>query len=151
MKLGQYFTLAELTRTSTGLPNTPGEKETERLRVLVATVLDPLRVALGRPVRVTSGFRSLAVNTKIGGSRTSAHMRGAAADISVAGMSAPELVQAIVTLNLPVDQVIGYAPSRGGHVHVGIAAVPRGQILWAPAGGGYDRYEVETYDLPEDD
>jgi zinc D-Ala-D-Ala carboxypeptidase len=134
---GQYFSWSELTRTSTGRPNDPTPAQRDRLRVLVTTVLDPLRVHLGRPVRVTSGYRTPDVNAIIGGSRTSAHMKGEAADIKVGGMDARALVQALLLLDPEFDQIIGYAPERGGHVHVGIAARPRWQVLWAPAGGGY--------------
>ncbi len=54
MNLTPHFTLAELTRTTHG-PNEPGESEIAALRALAEHVLEPLRVALGVPVRVNSG------------------------------------------------------------------------------------------------
>ena len=143
MRLGAHFTLRELTVSSKasalGLDNAPPPEAVRRLGLLVERVLDPLRSALGRPVRVTSGYRSPAVNAAIGGSRTSQHMTGEAADIKVEGVSAPDLAAAIVRLGLPVDQVIWYAPERGGHVHVSHRADgrQRGEVLEAPVGGGY--------------
>jgi uncharacterized protein YcbK (DUF882 family) len=143
---GEFFSWAELTRTSTGLPNQPTPEHRTNLQVLVQVILDPLRAHLGRPVRVTSGYRSPEVNTRIGGSKTSAHMSGDAADIKVDGVDAHGIVAALRVIAPPGgwDQVIAYAPSRGGHVHVGIRAGAwprhRQQVLWAPAGGGYEPY-----------
>lgn len=109
---------------------------------LCAAVLDPLRVALGRPVRITSGYRSEALNDAIGGARGSQHMRGEAADIKVDGIGAEDLARRIAALGLPVDQVVWYDAERGGHVHVS-AVRPRlrGQYLHAPASGGYRPWE----------
>lgn len=143
MRLGTFFTLRELTASAKaralGLDNAPPPEAARRLGLLVERVLDPLRGELGRPVRITSGYRSPAVNAAIGGSRTSQHMTGEAADIKAEGVSAPDLAAAIVRLGLPVDQVIWYAPERGGHVHVSHRADgrQRGEVLEAPAGGGY--------------
>jgi len=145
---GQHFSWAELTRTSTGLPNEPGPQERANLTVLVQCVLDPLRAHLGKPVRITSGYRSAQVNAKIGGSKTSAHMSGEAVDVKVDGVDSHGIVAALRAIQPPGgwDQVIAYAPSRGGHVHIGIKAGAwprhRRQVLWAPASGGYEPYRV---------
>ena len=145
--LGQWFSLREMTRTSTGLRNVPPDDAYANLGRLVHTLLDPLRNDLGQPVRVTSGYRSPNVNKAVGGSRTSRHMLGLAADIKVRGMSSSALAERIEELReqgvLDYDQVIAYAASRGGHVHVGLApegSTPRRQMLWAPKGGGYEQY-----------
>ena len=145
--LGQWFSLREMTRTSTGLRNVPPDDAYATLGRLVHTLLDPLRNDLGQPVRVTSGYRSPQVNAAVGGSRTSRHMLGLAADIKVRGMESTTLAERIEQLRqdgfLDYDQVIAYAASRGGHVHVGLApegSTPRRQMLWAPKGGGYEQY-----------
>ena len=78
----KYFTMQELTRTSTGIRNVPGRQERESLILLVEKVLDPLREAYGEPIKATSGFRSPAVNRKVGGVINSHHVRGQAADIT---------------------------------------------------------------------
>lgn len=147
MMLGQWFTVGELSRTSTGLPNVPPDEAYANLGRLVETLLDPLRNDLGQPVRVTSGYRSPQVNKAVGGSRTSRHMLGLAADIKVRSMDSTTLAERIEQLRqdgfLDYDQVIAYAASRGGHVHVGLApegSTPRRQMLWAPKGGGYEDY-----------
>lgn len=145
---GEFFSWAELTRTSTGLPNEPDATARNNLTILVQVILDPLREHLGRPVRVTSGYRTAQVNARIGGSKTSAHMSGEAVDIKVDGLDAHGIVAALRAVAPPGgwDQVIAYAPSRGGHVHIGIRAGAwprhRQQVLWAPAGGGYAPYRA---------
>jgi zinc D-Ala-D-Ala carboxypeptidase len=130
--------------TSTGLDNTPTEEARANLYELVQTVLDPLRKELGVPIRITSGYRSPQVNAAVGGSRTSRHMLGLAADFKARGYSARDICDTIDRMwsegRLDFDQAIAYAVSRGGHVHVGLApegVVPRRQVLWAPDGGGY--------------
>ena len=142
-QIGRFFSWAELTVSGAaarlGLDNTPPPAVQPAMQRLVEVVLDPLRAALGRPVRVTSGYRAPTVNRAINGSPTSQHMLGEAADIKVEGVSAEALATAIVQLGLPVDQVIWYAPERGGHVHVSFTDTRpnRRQALHAPAGGGY--------------
>jgi zinc D-Ala-D-Ala carboxypeptidase len=135
MLIGRHFTLRELTRSTAaarqGLDNTPGPEALSNLRWL--------RDYLGRAINPTSGFRSPAVNRAVGGSSTSAHKEGLAADIKVPGLPAEELARAIVRSGLIFDQCIWYDPQRGGHVHLGLKrfGANRGQTLHAPAGGGY--------------
>lgn len=126
-----YFTRAELTRTSTGLPNEPAPEQWAALVALVDSVLDPLREYLDKPVIVTSGYRSAAVNEAIRGSVYSQHMLGEAADIRVAGMSARDLARTIHLLGLPFDQLIWYdvAPGKPS-VHVS-HTTRRVNRLWA--------------------
>ena len=83
---GRYFTLSELTHSLTAqahsIPNVPTAEALKNLEQLVCNVLDPLRQRWGVPIRVTSGYRSAALNRKVGGSATSYHLRGMAADIT---------------------------------------------------------------------
>lgn len=138
----RHFTIAELTRTGTGLPNAPTPAVTAALTALVDRVLDPLRDHLGRAVRVTSGYRSPAVNAKVGGARRSQHMRGEAADISAAGMTPESLASAIVALGLPFDQII-VEPTW---VHVSHRANNRGETLQKTA-TGYARYMAQHLEV----
>lgn len=78
----KYFTFEELSKTSTGLPNIPTEEHKRNLRLLVEKVLDPLRIVYGKPIYVTSGYRSKEVNKKVGGVTTSLHLKGCAVDIT---------------------------------------------------------------------
>lgn len=139
MRLSANFTLSELTRTATGLPNEPEQWQVDNLRRLCQNVLQPLRERLGRPVHIKSGFRSEEVNEAVGGSPTSQHCFGYAADIKVDGLSAKELCgEALASASENhLGQVIYYHPSRGGHVHVGYGTTGRTQVLYAKKGGGY--------------
>lgn len=143
---GQFFTWAELTRSSEavrqGISNAPTPDHYRRLGLLTTRVLDPLRLAVDRPVNVTSGYRSVAVNQAIGGADSSQHMVGEAVDLKVKGYSALDLARRIHELGLPYDQLIWYAPERGGHVHVSHAAdrPQRRDLRHAPASGGYPSF-----------
>lgn len=81
----KYFTMKEMTNSSTadnlGFINTPTEIEKQNLNDLVINVLDPLREAYGKPIRVTSGYRCARLNKAVGGVENSQHMKGQAADI----------------------------------------------------------------------
>lgn len=139
---GKWFSWREFERSSTaarlGLHNAITAEGRRRIRLLVRHVLDPLRESLGRPVRVTSGWRTPDLNRAMGGAAGSQHMRGEAADIVVDGMTSEQLAAAVLRVARP-DQLIWYAPERGGHVHVSWSADgdQRGEVLYAPAGGGY--------------
>ena len=98
MQLSNNFTLEELTRTSrTHLLNANREaalnsKEiTDNLKTLATKVLQPIRDYYNKPVRITSGYRSKALNVAVGGSTTSQHSYGEAADIQIDGVSVDEL------------------------------------------------------------
>lgn len=134
--LTPHFSLEELTVTNQrGLNNRPGLRARQRLRALAKT-LEAVRAALGhRPVVITSGYRSAAVNRAVGGSPTSAHMRGEAADFVCPTFGAPaEICRAIVRAEIGFDQLI---EEDGRWVHLAIGGDERGQVLrWRP-GRGY--------------
>jgi hypothetical protein len=115
---GEFFTWAEMTTTAQRHDNTPGAAEQAAIVALCAAILDPLRRKLGKPIRISSGYRSPAVNAAVGGAKTSQHMRGEAADLSVAGMSPEAVVSAIVAAGLPFDQAIVEHVGGASWVHV---------------------------------
>ncbi len=82
----KYFTLKELTRTDTGIDNTPNSECVKNLEYLATMILDPLREAYGKPIYVNSGYRSLMVNTAVGGAMNSDHLTGEAVDITTRSM-----------------------------------------------------------------
>jgi len=124
-QLTANFSLHELTKSETalrmGFDNTPGEAETESLRLLCENVLQPVRDHFGKGVKVNSGFRSPESNAAVGGSRTSDHCKGQAADIEIPGVPNAELAQWIMD-NLEYTQLIleFYTPGipDSGWVHV---------------------------------
>lgn len=131
MRLSKSFTLAELCVTGAGKQNVPGADEAKALQALVGDILQPLRDAVGVPVNVTSGYRSPAVNRAVGGSRTSQHVLGEAADIVVAGMSPRSVCQKIIDMGLPFDQII---QEFGRWTHVSRGPKNRRQVLTARRG-----------------
>ena len=110
----KYFSISEMLKSNTAIKQrlwngAPKEAE-ENLRALVDEVLDPLREAYGRPIRVNSGYRCPKLNTLVGGTPNSQHMRGEAADIQpVVGNEAdlPELARILIE-NGKFDQLIIY-------------------------------------------
>jgi len=137
MQLTANFSLAELTVTDQNIPNVPNETEVASLRSLAEMILQPLRDALGKPVRVNSAFRSEAVNRAVGGTATSQHRLGQAADIHVPGMTSVEVAKKIVALGLPFDQVI---EEFGSWVHVSYGPRRRRQQLTAVKRSGKTVY-----------
>lgn len=83
----KHFTLSEFTRSETaernGVENVPNEAQIKNLECLCNLILDPLRDYIGHPVYITSGFRTPWLNHLVGGSNTSAHKEGLAADFKV--------------------------------------------------------------------
>jgi hypothetical protein len=125
MKLTENFSLAEMTKSETALrhdlDNTPGEVETANLKRLAEKVLQPVRNHYKKGVKVNSGFRHPEVNAKVGGSKTSDHCKGQAADIEIPGVANADLAEWIKD-NLEFTQLIleFYTPGipDSGWVHV---------------------------------
>lgn len=144
MQLAESFGLAEFLVSQVaarlGRVIEPTQEEIDNLQRLCVLVLQPLRDDLGRPVVVTSGLRPAWLNRAIGGSLTSAHIWGGAADIQVPGMTPLAVCRRVEGLRLHVDQCIHEFPPNGW-CHVGIAPVellPRFMMLTArtrPGGG----------------
>lgn len=131
MKLSHHFTLAELTHSGKaaelGLDNTPPPLIVENLRALAET-LEQVRALVGRPVIVSSGYRSQEVNKAVGGGRNSAHMLGLAADIKCSGPSPLALARLIRDSGIEYDQLI----REPTWAHIGLSlGKPRGELLTA--------------------
>lgn len=133
MKLSPNFSLQELTFSQVAsrrkLDNTPSEKVKDNLERL-AFFLEQVRKLFNKPLLISSGYRSREVNEAIGGSKTSQHCEGCAADFNVKGISPSAVVRTIVDNNIPYDQVILEFDSW---VHISIPNIkgnsPRKQAL----------------------
>jgi hypothetical protein len=108
MKLSNSFNLIEFTSSETasrrGIDNTPSIAVIENLRLLCENVLQPLRDKYGKSINITSGYRSPKLNKAIGGSSTSSHCFGQAADIQVDKKDYLKVWEILKTL--PFDQII---------------------------------------------
>ena len=110
MRLSPHFTLAELIHSETAarldIDNTPSEEIIDNLKFL-SEKLEYVRVLLGSPMLISSGYRSCLLNDALGSKRTSAHTRGLAVDFISPSFGTPkEIVQAIVDSDIEYDQVI---------------------------------------------
>lgn len=143
MKLSNNFSLAEFERSQTaarmGLDNSAPEWAVGNLQRLCQTILQPLRDEAG-PIYLSSGYRGEQLNQCIGGSPTSQHCYGQAADIHAAGLSPHDLCRTIIRLALPFDQLI---LEFHEWVHVSVPAPnhsARGNILTAQKQDGRTVY-----------
>lgn len=128
----KYFTIKELCKSSIGkaknIDNTPDSKILKNLEQLVDNILDPLRKEYGKPIIVNSGYRCPALNKAVGGSKTSHHMLGLAADITAGSpIKNKQLFDLAQKLDLPYDQLIDEKHFQW--VHVSFSENPRRQIL----------------------
>ena len=125
MKLSKNFSLKEMTKSQTalrrGIDNEPGDEQEANLQQLCEQVLQKVRDHFGKPVTVNSGYRSPELNKAIGGSTTSDHCKGMAADIEIPGISNYEIADWIKE-NCEFRQLIleFYTPGvpDSGWVHV---------------------------------
>ena len=119
-----HFTIEELYASDTakrlGIDNKPTTQKLINLVYLAAYVLEPLRVAMGRPIRISSGYRCERLNTAVGGVRNSQHLKGQAADISIEGdMAFGKRIFDYIKSHLQFDQLIWEHDKNGTYwVHV---------------------------------
>jgi zinc D-Ala-D-Ala carboxypeptidase len=124
-QLTKNFSLHELTKSETavrnGMENNPGPAEIANLTTLAGKVLQPIRDHYQKGVHINSGFRHPDVNAKVGGSRTSDHCKGMAADLEIPGVANADLAEWVKN-NLEFTQLIleFYTPGipDSGWVHV---------------------------------
>lgn len=140
MNLTEHFTLAEFTDSPTalrkGISNLPSDHAIANLQ-RVAETLEQVRALFGKPLVISSGYRSPALNAAVGGAASSAHLSGLAADFTVPGMTPSDTAKAIVAAGIEFDQLI----YEGTWVHIGLSAgKPRNEVLTAHFGGGPATY-----------
>lgn len=128
----KYFTIKELCKSSTAtlkrIDNTPNSEIVNNLEQLVDNILDPLREAYGKPIKVNSGYRCEALNAAVGGSKTSQHKYGLAADITTGSrLENKKLFILAKQLNLPFDQLID--EKAYSWIHISFSKNPRKQVL----------------------
>ena len=128
----KYFTIKELCESSTatqrGIDNTPNSEIVSNLEQLVDNILDPLREKYGSPIQVNSGYRCEKLNKAVGGSKTSQHRYGLAADITTGSkLRNKQLFILAQQMNLPFDQLID--EKTYSWIHISFSKEPRKQVL----------------------
>ena len=137
----KYFSYSEFFKSDVAekhqVKNIPDDAQLSQvlgnIKALVLNVLDPLRARIGRPIIITSGYRSQRVNELVGGSKTSQHMLGKAADIHVQGYTPQQMDMVYRTIQMyyDFDQLILY-PSKN-IIHVSWNGDKNRQESWVKA------------------
>lgn len=130
-KLTEHFTWHEATHSDTakreGLDNTPPNAAREAIE-LAAFGMEAIRSLLGgKPLQVTSWYRSPAVNKAVGGSDTSSHLTGLAVDFRALHMNSRLAASAIINSPLMFDQLIWY-PDQD-RLHIGWGEDMRREVM----------------------
>jgi len=129
-RLSRYYTLARLMHSDIargrGMDNTPPAELIPNLRLL-ARGLDRIRLLLGHPLDISSGYRSPALNAAVGGARNSQHAQGLAADFTCPGFGPPlAIARALRGSAIAFDTVI---LEFDEWIHVSFTATPRRRVL----------------------
>ena len=111
MQLSKNLSLAEVMRSETakrkGISNMPTPEHIENFKLLAENVFQPIREHFGVPIHISSGYRSKALNTAVGGSLSSQHCSGEAIDIDMDGTSVTNAqIFNYIKDNLNFDQMI---------------------------------------------
>jgi hypothetical protein len=152
MKLSEHLDLAEVTRSDSakrkGISNMPTPEHIENFKKLAQNIFEPIRKHFGVPIHISSGYRSKALNTAIGGSLTSQHCSGEAIDIDMDGSSngvTNKMVFDYIKDNLSFDQLIFEFGTKDApdwvHVSFETTGKQRKQILRAVKTGGKTAYQ----------
>ena len=123
-RISKNFKLSEFIESETakkkGIDNLPSEEIVENIKLLVNTVLQPLRDCISYPFHINSGYRCKELNKAVGGSKTSAHLKGLAADVDLGSKQLNKILWEEIDRHpeITYDQYI----SEYGHtwIHIGI-------------------------------
>lgn len=141
MKLTEHFNLIEFTHSQTAIrkaiPNIPSPDIMANL-LTTAQGMEKVRELLGKPITISSGYRSPKLNEAVGGSKTSAHMEGYAADFICPAYGKPiDIVRKIAASDIEFDMII----CEGTWVHISFAPALRKKVMTAMFdGNGGVRY-----------
>jgi hypothetical protein len=150
MKLSKHLELAEVIRSSTakrlGIKNEPTAEHLANLKLLAENIFEPIREHFGRPIFISSGYRSAALNKATpGASTTSQHSKGEALDIDLQGTEiSNKQVFEFIKNNLVWDQMIWEFGNKDNpdwvHVSYSSTGKQRKQILSATKVNGKTVY-----------
>jgi hypothetical protein len=151
MQITQHLNLAEVTRSETakrkGISNMPTPDHLENFKNLAINIFEPIRRYFGSPIHISSGYRSKALNTAIGGSLTSQHCSGEAIDIDMDGSTSGVTNKHVfdyIKQHLNFDQLIWEFGTKDNpdwvHVSYKTNGNQRKQVLKAVKQGGKTSY-----------
>lgn len=107
----------------------PSEQIKTSIRILVHNVLQPLRDHIGKPLIINSGYRCKVLNSKLGGSATSQHLKGEAADLRCQNTTEVLLLaQTVIRYKIPFDQMVLY--DRFLHISFNSKGRQRQQVIY---------------------
>lgn len=142
MNLSENLTLSEVIRSESAkryqITNMPTDEHLSNLKLLATNIFQPIRDHFKVPIRISSGYRSAALNKKIGGASNSQHSTGQAIDIDMIGTEVTNAdIFNFVKDNLKFDQLIWEFgdDTNPDWVHISYAKKPRKQILKAKRNG----------------
>lgn len=144
MNLSKNLTLYEMIRSDMakrkGVSNQPTEEHIANMIILAEKIFQPIREHFGVPIYISSGYRSAALNKKIGGSKNSQHLTGEAIDIDMDGHPHVSNVEVFrwIRENLIFDQLIWEYGNNSSpdwvHVSYNTSGTNRRQVLRAVKG-----------------
>lgn len=149
-QLSKYTTLQEVIKSNTAsvlqIQNIPNDEQIRNLKLLCTEIFDKVREHFGKPIAITSGFRSVELNKRIGGSKSSQHLEGKALDIDgdLLGGVCNKDIFLYIKNNCTFDQLIWEFGSENAPdwVHVSYnKGVNRKQILRAIKSNGKTIYK----------
>ncbi len=143
MRLSAHFSLSEFERNNYGVENNAPARAIDNLTTLCKFLLEPLRELVGKPIQITSGYRSPSLNALVGGTPTSQHSTGQACDINVSGMQKTALFKLVVA-NLDFDQCIMEYDSNCLHLSYTGAEKNRHEIYIRRKISGKKKYFPQT-------
>ena len=149
MQLSENLSLAEVMRSETakrkGVSNMPTPEHIENFKKLAENIFQPIRKHFGKPIHISSGYRSADLNKAIGGASSSQHCTGEAIDIDMDGTAITNAeIFNYIKNNLSFDQLIWEfgTDKNPDWVHVSYESTgkQRKQILKAIKQGGKTSY-----------
>lgn len=106
------FTMSELIHSDIAekynISNIPDKKSLDNMLLLIVDCLQPLREYIGKPMIISSGYRSPRLNGHplINGASTSQHTLGEAADFTIKGLTIKQIIELVKASGVPFDQLI---------------------------------------------
>jgi hypothetical protein len=151
MQLSEHLSLAEVTKSDTakrrGVSNMPTEAHIANFKLLAENIFEPIRNHFGKPIFISSGYRSAELNKAIGGAASSQHCQGEAIDIDMDGRPGGvtnKMVFDFIKDNLNFDQLIWEFGTTANpdwvHVSYESTGKQRKQILRAVRNGSKTSY-----------